>query len=218
MRVTVDIIIYAIREGVLRVLLVKRKIDPFKGSWAIPGGFVAEGESIEEAAKRELKEETGVSDVYLEQLYTFGEPKRDPRGRLISIAYFAILPSERPILAGTDADIAQWFDADNVPPLAFDHKKILAYARERLSNKLEYTTVGFKLLPEKFTLSELQHVYEAVLGKELDKRNFRRKVKLLDVLEPLKEQKKEITRPAQLFRFSEHRFRKLTDKGILFPF
>ena len=218
MQVTVDVVIFTIQEGVLKVLLVKRRIDPFIGQYAIPGGFVLEDEDLEQAAARELREETGVSDVYLEQLYSFGKPDRDPRGRVITVAYFALISADRKLKAGSDAAEAAWFPMDNLPPLAFDHATILNYALERLRNKLEYTTVGFQLLPEKFTLTELQEVYAAILGKQLDKRNFRRKMSVLRILKPLPEYRRGGQRPAQLYRFVASRFEKLKDKGILFPF
>jgi 8-oxo-dGTP diphosphatase len=218
MQVTVDIVIFTIQERVLKVLLVKRGIAPYSGKFAIPGGFVLEDEDLEQAAVRELREETGVSDVYLEQLYSFGDPKRDPRGRVVTIAYFALISADRKLKAGTDAAEAAWYPIDDLPPLAFDHSIILEYALERLRNKLEYTTVGFQLLPEKFTLTELQEVYEAILGKELDKRNFRRKMSVLKILKPLPEYRRGGQRPAQLYRFVAARFEKLKDKGILFPF
>lgn len=219
-RVTVDVVIFTIREGRLQVLLVKRGVPPFRGSWAIPGGFVRSREALADAALRELREETGVEDVYLEQLYSFGDPGRDPRGRIVTISYFALVASDRRILrAGTDAAEAAWFPMDGLPQLAFDHRGILDYALERLRNKLEYTTVGFQLLPQKFTLTELQGVYEAILGRKLDKRNFRRKMALLGILQPLREWRRGgVRRPAQLFEFSARRFEKLRDKGILFPF
>ena len=216
---TVDIVIFTLREGSLQVLLVKRGVPPFAGQHAIPGGFLREGESLEEAALRELYEETGVRTVYLEQLYTFGDPARDPRGRVITVAYYALVSSDKlTLVAGADAADARWFRVDGVPPLAFDHKGILDYAVERLRNKLEYTTVGFQLLPEKFTLGELQAVYEAILGRKLDKRNFRRKMELLGILKALREWRHTGRKPAQLFRFAASRFEKLKDKGILFPF
>ena len=216
---TVDIVIFTLREGSLQVLLVKRGVPPFEGQYAIPGGFIREGESLEEAALRELYEEAGVRNVFLEQLYTFGDPKRDPRGRVITVAYYALIASDKlSLVAGADAAEAQWFPVNNLPPLAFDHRSILDYAIERLRNKLEYTTVGFQLLPEKFTLGELQAVYEAILGRALDKRNFRRKIALLGILKPLREWQHTGRKPAQLFRFSAARFEKLKDKGILFPF
>ena len=219
LRVTVDIVIFTLREGSLQVLLVKRGVPPFEGQYAIPGGFIRGDESLEEAALRELHEETGVRNVFLEQLYTFGDPKRDPRGRVITVAYYALIASDKlSLVAGADAAEAQWFPASGVPPLAFDHKSILDYALERLRNKLEYTTVGFQLLPEKFTLGELQAVYEAILGRPLDKRNFRRKLALLGILKPLREWRRTGRKPAQLFRFAAPRFEKLKDKGILFPF
>jgi len=218
MKVTVDIVIFTIQEGALKVLLIKRRIPPFLGQTAIPGGFVQEDEDLDQAALRELKEETGVSDVYLEQLYSFGKPDRDPRGRVITIAYFALISPDRKLKAGSDATAAAWYGIDKLPPLAFDHATILNYALERLRNKLEYTTVGFQLLPEKFTLTELQEVYEAILGKKLDKRNFRRKMSLLKILKPLTEHRGGGQRPAQLYRFVASRFEKLKDKGILFPF
>ncbi|GMV83260.1 MAG: hypothetical protein AMXMBFR7_44440 [Planctomycetota bacterium] len=218
--VTVDLAIFTIREGKLHVLLIRRGGQPFKGKWALPGGFVLEGEDLEAAALRELQEETGVRDLYLEQLYTFGEPQRDPRGRVITVAYFALISSDRQELsAQTDAAGVEWHAMDALPPLAFDHEKILEYALDRLRNKLEYTTVGFQLLPKKFTLSELQGIYEAILGRGLDKRNFRRKIALLDILEETDEKKMEgVHRPARLYRFKARKFEKLKDKGILFPF
>jgi 8-oxo-dGTP diphosphatase len=219
LRVTVDIVIFTLRNGSLQVLLVKRGVPPFEGQYAIPGGFIRGDESLKEAALRELHEETGVRNVFLEQLYTFGDPKRDPRGRVITVAYYALIASDKlSLVAGADAADAQWFPASSVPPLAFDHKSILDYALERLRNKLEYTTVGFQLLPEKFTLGELQAVYEAILGRQLDKRNFRRKLSLLGILKPLREWQRTGRKPAQLFRFAAARFEKLRDKGILFPF
>jgi len=218
MKITVDIVIFTIQAGVLKVLLVKRRIPPFRGQLAIPGGFVHDDEDLDEAALRELREETGVADVYLEQLYSFGKPDRDPRGRVVTIAYFALVSADRKLQAGTDAAEAAWYPADDLPPLAFDHAEILEYALERLRNKLEYTTVGFQLLPEKFTLTQLQEVYEAILGRKLDKRNFRRKMSVLKILKPIREYQRGGQRPAQLYRFVAARFEKLKDKGILFPF
>jgi 8-oxo-dGTP diphosphatase len=218
MQVTVDMVIFTIQSGVLKVLLVKRGAPPFVGQFAIPGGFVHEDEDLDQAALRELREETGVADLYLEQLYSFGDVGRDPRGRVITVAYFALISADRPLRAGTDAAEAQWWAMDHLPALAFDHAGILNYALERLRNKLEYTTVGFQLLPEKFTFTELQEVYEAILGKKLDKRNFRRKLSLLRILKPLPEYRRGGQRPAQLYRFIAARFEKLKDKGILFPF
>ena len=219
LRVSVDIVIFTVRDSSLQVLFVKRGVPPFEGQYAIPGGFIRENESPEDAALRELYEETGVRNVFLEQLYTFGDPERDPRGRVITVAYYALIASDKlSLVAGADAAEACWFPMSDLPTLAFDHRAILGYASERLRNKLEYTTVGFQLLPEKFTLSELQTVYEAILCKKLDKRNFRRKVARLRILKPLRERQRTGRKPAQLFRFAAAKFEKLKDKGILFPF
>ena len=219
MRVAVDIVIFTIQSGELRVLLVKRGIPPFENQFAIPGGFVLENESLDEAALRELKEETGVADVYLEQLYSFGKPDRDPRGRVISVSYFALIAADRaPLIAGSDAAEARWWPVAKLPALAFDHGKILEYSLQRLRNKLEYTTVGFQLLPSRFSLTELQEVYEAILDKKLDKRNFRRKLALLKILRPTRELRRGGRRPARLYEFVAANFEKLKDRGILFPF
>ena len=217
--VTVDLAIFGISRGGLEILLVKRGEAPFLGAWALPGGFVRPNETLEEAARRELTEETGVSDIYLEQLFTFGDPGRDPRARVITVSYFALIANhERPLHATGDAAEAAWHDAFDPPALAFDHAKILDYAIARLRSKLEYTTVGFQLLPKEFTLSELQRVYEAILRKPLDKRNFRKKVLALEILEPAAGQRQTGARPAQLYRFSMDRFVSLKERGILFPF
>lgn len=218
MRVAVDIVIFTIQNGILKVLLVNRKIDPFLGQFAIPGGFIHADEELDEAALRELREETGVTDVYLEQLYSFGDPRRDPRGRVVSVSYFALISADRTLSPGSDAAEANWWPMKELPALAFDHEKILDYALERLRNKLEYTTVGFQLLPQKFTLVQLQEVYEAILDKKLDKRNFRRKMSLLGILKPLNEYQPSARRPAQLFRFVASHFEKLKTRGIVFPF
>jgi len=201
--VTVDVVIFSLVDNDLQVLLVKRKYAPFAGVWAIPGGFVRMEESLEDAALRELAEETSVTDVYIEQLYTFGAPHRDPRTRVITVAYFALVPHDairhRP---GDDAAETAWSSMFELPPLAFDHEEILTYALQRLRYKLEYTAVGFELLPDVFTLTELQHAYEIILGEQLDKRNFRRKILSSDVLEETGRKKKESEgRPAMLYRY-----------------
>lgn len=202
--VTVDVILFTLRDNDLQVLLIKRRHPPYEGMWAIPGGFVSIDESLEEAALRELEEETGIRDVYLEQLYTFGDPDRDPRGRVITVAYFAVAPASavHP-RAGDDAGEARWWSMYNLPPLAFDHADILAYALQRLRYKLEYTAVGFELLPETFTLSELQAAYEVVLGEKLDKRNFRRKILSAGVIEEAGGYRTGEGRPAKLYRFRD---------------
>ncbi len=216
MQVTVDIVIFTIKSEELHVLLVKRGIQPFKGQFALPGGFVHEEESLHEAALRELREETGVSDVYLEQLYSFGAPNRDPRARVITVAYYALIAADRSHLAaGTDTTEAHWWPVGRLPKLAFDHRTIFDYALERLRNKLEYTTVGFQLLPEKFTLTELQRVYEAILEQKLDKRNFRRRIDLLKIVKPTSEYRRGEQRPARLYRFAS---RSKAVKGDTLPF
>jgi 8-oxo-dGTP diphosphatase len=200
--VTVDVVIFTLREGNLQALLVKRKYEPFANQWAIPGGFVQVNESLEEAARRELEEETGVRDVYLEQLYTFGAVKRDPRGRVITVAYVALVPFTA-VRGGTDASEARWWAVHEVPQLAFDHSEILRYALKRLRYKLEYSAVGFQLLPEKFTLTELQQAYEIILGETLDKRNFRRKILEANVIEEAGVRREREGRPARLYRFRD---------------
>ena len=171
--VTVDIVIFTIQDEELKVLLIKRGIEPFKDKWALPGGFVRIDESLEDSAKRELQEETGVKDVYLEQLFTFGDIKRDPRGRVITISYMALVNSDNiKLKATTDALETRWFTINKIPTLAFDHKKIFEYALKRLKWKFEYTSVAFSLLPREFALSQLQKIYEIVFDKKFDKRNF----------------------------------------------
>jgi 8-oxo-dGTP diphosphatase len=202
--VTVDIVLFTIRDRQLHLLLIRRLAKPYENRFALPGGFVKEDESLDSAAVRELREETGVKDVYLEQLYTFGDPRRDPRGRVVTVAYYALVPHNQTLHAGTDASDAAWFPICDLPPLAFDHRRIVEYAHQRIRNKLDYTAVGFELLPEKFTLTELQLVHEAILGQELDKRNFRRKIIQEGIAKPTKEWQQTGRRPAQLYRFSEH--------------
>ncbi|MCS6884059.1 MAG: NUDIX domain-containing protein [Acidobacteriota bacterium] len=201
--VTVDIVLFSVINDWLNVLLVKRRIPPFVGMWALPGGFVRRGETLEEAALRELSEETGVSGFYLEQLYTFGDPGRDPRMWIVTVAYYALVNSKGiELRPATDVVDTAWYLVDNLPELAFDHARIIQYAVKRLRSKLEYTTVGFELLPEKFTLTELQRVYEAILGQKIDKRNFRKKMLSRGILQPLDETKMEgVHRPAKLYRF-----------------
>jgi 8-oxo-dGTP diphosphatase len=203
--VSVDIVIFTLRGQDLQVLLVRRKHPPFADYWAIPGGFVRMEESLESAALRELEEETSVRDVYIEQLYTFGDPGRDPRTRVITIAYFALVPETAlpPLRAGDDAADARWWSMYNLPALAFDHAEILDYALTRLRYKLEYSAVGFELLPEKFTLSELQSAYEVILGEKLDRGNFRKKLRNAAVVKPTAEHCDTGGRPARLYRFRD---------------
>lgn len=204
--VTVDIILFTFLEADLKVLLVRRAHPPFAGRWALPGGFANIDEDLEDAALRELREETNVADIYLEQLYTFGAPDRDPRGRVITVAYFALLSTDQAqrirLRAGDDAAQTDWWSIYRLPALAFDHERIIQYAIQRLRWKLEWTALGFLLLPAEFTLSELQRVYETVLNEPLDKRNFRRKMLAADVLEPTGNLREGDHRPAKLYRFT----------------
>ncbi|HEY1012859.1 MAG TPA: NUDIX domain-containing protein [Herpetosiphonaceae bacterium] len=205
--VTVDVVIFTLIDAQLHVLLVQRKHWPHENHWAIPGGFVEMHESLEEGARRELEEETGVSSVYLEQLYTFGDPGRDPRTRVISVAYFALIPAEsQKIQVSDETNDVRWFSADALPPdLAFDHSRILRYAIDRLRSKLEYTTLAFQLLPREFTLPKLKKIYEAILGENLDKANFYRKLRDSDLLEDTGKFREGRGRPARLYRFRDSR-------------
>ncbi len=205
--VTVDVVIFTLQERQLHVLLVRRKRWPYEGHWAIPGGFVQMDESLDTAARRELEEETGVRDIYLEQLYTFGEPHRDPRTRVLSVTYFAIIPSDQQtIMVSEESTDVRWYPVQALPGrLAFDHNLILEAARDRLRSKLEYTTLAFQLLPEVFSILELKHIYEQILGEELDKGNFYRKIKDARVLEDTGIRREGRGRPTALYRFSRRR-------------
>lgn len=204
--VTVDIILFTFQAEELKVLLIRRQRPPFSQCWALPGGFVEIDEDLEAAALRELWEETNVSDIYLEQLYTFGAPDRDPRTRVITVAYFALLSAEQAqrlqLRSADDAADVRWWNVYDLPNLAFDHARILQYALQRLRWKLEWTALGFLLLPAEFTLSELQKVYETVLHEPIDKRNFRRKMLAADVLEETGNLREGDHRPAKLYRFT----------------
>lgn len=221
--IAVDTIIFSIQHDELKVLLVKRGEHPFKGTWAIPGGFVRHDESVDDAAKRELLEETGVSGVYLEQLFTFGDVNRDPRTRVISISYYSILGyddlSSTKLSASFDVDDVDWFNISDLPELAFDHKIILRYALNRLRNKLEYSTVAFEFLPERFTLTELQQIYEIVYDRKLDKRNFRKKLKQMNIVSETNETKIEgAHRPARLYTLKDPKLFLIKDRGFFVPF
>src|SRR3712207_778401 len=217
---TVDCVIFGLdlEEETLKVMLIERDLEPFAGMWAIPGGFVRPGETLEAAAARELREETGIADVFLEQLYTFGDPGRDPRGWVVSVAYYALVsPEKHSIHAATDARQARWFPATSLPPLAFDHAGILHTALQRLRGKLTYAPVGFELLPQKFTIKQLQRLYEVVLDRKLDNRNFRKKIFGMDVLRELDEMQKGVPhRAARLYRFDERKYRQLVKRGLNF--
>ncbi len=215
---TVDCVVFGFTEGELNILLIERGQAPFKGFWALPGGFVKLDEMLNEAARRELYEEAGLSNVFLEQLYTFGAVDRDPRERVVSVAYYALVKSSaHEARAATDATNARWFPISGIPKLAFDHDNIVRTAVARLQAKVRYQPIGFELLPPKFTLSQLQHLYEAILQTTLDKRNFRKKVLSYDLLVPLKETLQSGRhRPAQLFRFNAGKYEQLKKRGFNF--
>jgi 8-oxo-dGTP diphosphatase len=195
----------------LKVLLIQRGHEPYKDHWALPGGFVDMEEDLENAALRELEEETGVKDVFIEQLYTFGAPGRDPRGRVVSVAYFALVNlDEHPVQASSDARNVNWFSQEKMPALAFDHQLIYETALNRLRAKVRYQPVGFELLPEQFTLSQLQKLYETILGvKELNKRNFRTRIQKMGVLNEVGIQTGVAHRPAKLYSFDKAKYEQL---------
>lgn len=214
----VDCVVFGLDEEDLKIILIQRDLAPFKGKWAIPGGFVRMAESLEDAARRELKEETGVENVFLEQLYTFGEVKRDPRERVVSVAYYSLVNlRDHEIKAATDARNAAWFSVDDLPPLAFDHNRIVDAALRRLKGKVRYEPIGFELLPEKFTLTELQRMYEKILDQPIDKRNFRKKILGMGLLKELDEIQMDVAhRAARLHMFDQKRYLALKQKGFNF--
>jgi 8-oxo-dGTP diphosphatase len=209
---TVDCVIFGLDESQdLKVLLIQRNQDPFAGQWALPGGFVEMDEPLEQAALRELEEETGMREVFIEQLYTFGAPDRDPRGRVVSVAYYALVNlSEHPVQAASDARKVAWYGLNELPGLGFDHQQVLQTAIDRLRAKVRYQPIGFELLPEHFTLSQLQRLYETILGVEqLNKRNFRTRILKMGVLEEVGKQEGVAHRPAKLYRFSKEKYEQL---------
>lgn len=199
--VTTDVVIFTVVDQTLTVMLLERSRDPFKGLWALPGGFVAIDENLRQSAERKLKEETGVEGVFLEQLYTFGTLDRDPRERVISVAYYALIPF---IEMDITSDDVKWFALRDLPKLAFDHSKIIIKAHERLVAKLDYSTIAFQFMPREFTLSELQDVYELIVNQELDKRNFRKRILSLGVIKETGKLKKVgAHRPAKLYKVQD---------------
>lgn len=215
---TVDCVVFGLDEGDLKVLLIQRALEPFAGKWALPGGFVRMEESLDDAARRELQEEAGIRPSHLEQLYTFGAPNRDPRGRVVTVAYFALVKlSEHHVHAATDAREAAWFSVWDTPKLAFDHAEVLSVALQRLKGKVRYQPIGFELLPPKFTLTQLQRLYEVVLERQLDKRNFRKKILSMEFLEELDEVEQDVShRAARLYRFDSKKYRQLEKAGFNF--
>jgi 8-oxo-dGTP diphosphatase len=219
-KVAVDAVVfgYTSREG-LSVLLIKRNVQPFKNAWALPGGLVGNTETLEQAVQRELAEETGVNINYLEQLYSFGQPDRDPRNRVVSITYYGLVkPDAFELHADTDAGDVAWFNVKKIPQLAFDHAEIIAMAHSRLKNKILYEPVGFELLDEKFPFSELEKLYMAVLDRPIDRRNFKKKVSKFGFLEETMEKQAldGAGRPGNLFRFNEDKYFELKKQGISF--
>jgi len=218
--VTVDCVIFGLDESShLKVLLIQRANDPYKDCWALPGGFVDMDEDLETAALRELQEETGVVNVFVEQLYSFGKPGRDPRGRNISVAYFALVNLHKhPVQAASDAKQVEWFDSTQLPELAFDHDEILKVAIDRLRAKIRYQPIGFELLPAVFTINQLQQLYETILGVSLNRRNFRTRIKKMDILQLVGKQQNVAHRPANLYTFDKEKYNlfvKLKYEGLM---
>ena len=215
---TTDCVVFGLDDENLKVLLIQRAAEPYQGQWALPGGFVNLDETLEQAARLELEEETGIRDVYLEQLYTFGALGRDPRERIVSVAFYALVRlGDHHAVAASDARAAEWFTVSNLPPLAFDHEHIFQTALARLKNKVRYQPLGFELLPPKFTLSQLQRMYEIVLARPLDKRNFRKKILSMELLIELDEVQKEVAhRAARLYRCDTQRYQQLVRQGFNF--
>jgi 8-oxo-dGTP diphosphatase len=215
---TVDCVVFGVDDEELKLLLIQRGTQPFLGAWALPGGFVHVDESLEQAARRELSEEAGITPAYLEQLYTFGDVERDPRERVVTVAYFTLVRlSDHRVRGATDARDAAWFGVTDLPSLAFDHDRIVQTALERLKAKVRYQPIGFELLPTKFTLPQLQKLYEIVLERKLDKRNFRKKVLGMDILIETDEVERDVAhRAARLYKFDERKYKRLTKAGFNF--
>ena len=216
--VTTDCVIFGFNGERLQVLLIERGIKPYKGHWAFPGGFLKMDETAEEGAKRELKEETGLADAYIQQLHTFSNPDRDPRERVITIAYYALVKIQE-VKGGDDAASARWFPLDEIPPLAFDHDDSLRMATPRLREQIHFQPIGFELLPEKFTIKELQSLYEAILGINFDRRNFAKKMLHLEILTELDETVWPTPkREAKLYKFNSEKYEELKRKGFRIEF
>ncbi len=215
---TTDCVIFGFDAGELKLLLIERGIEPFKGKWAFPGGFLNMDENSDECARRELFEETGIENVFIEQLYTFSDVNRDPRGRVITVAYYALVKlSDFKIQAGDDAQSAKWFPISQIPSLAFDHNLILRIALNRVRAKIRYQPIGFELLSEKFTLPELQNLYETILEKQLDRRNFRKKILETQLLIDHQESVKGVPhKGAKYFSFDKNKYKALSERGFNF--
>lgn len=216
--VTVDCVVFGLDDTDLKVLLIRRDLPPFENRWALPGGFVRLDETLDAAARRELLEETGLERVFLEQLYSFSGIDRDPRERVITVAYYALVRlSDHRVQAATDARDAAWFALDDLPDLAFDHSEILQSAHQRLQSKVRYQPIGFELLPQKFTLTQLQKLYEIILDRPLDKRNFRKKILGMNLLVELDEVETDVAhRAARLYRFNKQHYQRMVRQGLHF--
>jgi 8-oxo-dGTP diphosphatase len=218
-KVSVDAVVFGYdQEHGISLLLIKRRYDPFQKMWALPGGLVLNGESIEGAVNRELKEEAGIDVNYLEQLYTFGAPDRDPRNQVVSVAYFGLVrPKDFQLSAQTDAEDVAWFSIKKLPRLAFDHKKIIDMALKRLRGKITYEPVGFELLEKEFPFSDLENLYQTLLDQDIDRRNFKKKIMSLGILEETDSTiQRKAGRPARLFRFNRKKYFELKEKGYNF--
>lgn len=216
--VTTDCVIFGFDGGKLEVLLVERGLEPYKGRWAFPGGFVKMDESCEEGALRELEEETALKGTYVQQFHTYSDPNRDPRERVITVAFFALVRIQE-VEAGDDANKAQWFAIDEVPQLAFDHDVILRDALKRLRERIHFQPIGFELLPEKFTMRQLQNLYEAILDVHFDRGNFSKKMLHFNILTPLDETVRPTPkREARLYRFNKESYDDLKQKGFRLEF
>ncbi len=216
--VTADCVIFSFNDSALQVLLVERGEEPYKGHWALPGGFMLQNETIDQCAKRELKEETGIENAYMRQFHVFSNPNRDPRERIMTVAFYALAPMEK-VVGGSDSNDAKWFNIDELPELAFDHKDILDYALNEMRKQIHFEPIGFELLPEKFTIKQLQTLYETILGVKFDRRNFYNKMRHFEILTQLDEtanpsSKKE----AFLFKFNEAKYQELKDRGFRLEF
>lgn len=217
-KLAVDAVVFGFESSQLQVLLIKQKYGVMKGSWVLPGGFVKNEESLQQAVERELKEEAGITVNYLEQLFTFGEPKRDPRFRVVSVAYYALVaPSGLNIKADTDAEEAAWFDFKELPKLGYDHQQIIDTAINRLRSKLSYQPIGFDLLADEFLFSDLENLYTTILDKDIDRRNFRKKILSYGLIDETGElSKPKSGRPAKLYKFNKPLYDKFSKEGMSF--
>jgi ADP-ribose pyrophosphatase YjhB (NUDIX family) len=216
--ISIDCVIFGFNKGILEVLMVKHAIGSIKGEWGLPGGFIKKNESIDNAAQRLLSELTGLDNIFLEQLKAFGEPNRFPLKRVITIGYYALINREEyDVKAGFTASEAKWYKIDSIPNLIYDHNEILDFGLKKLQNRILKAPIGFNLLPEKFTLLQLIHLYEEILNKDLDKSNFRRKILKMKLLVALDEKQQDVShRAAKLYKFDFKIYEKLSQKGFNF--